>query len=127
MTVVSTSFMGEEMAVRLKTAISFGILPLFALVFFWLIRKIKNPLYPTKKLGMLLLLISAGYLAGSYLKLVLLSNYVVDMENYRLSPEVVNSFSLSNICFYDYGLICAVMVALLIFMFAKKKTSANTL
>lgn len=76
---------------------------------------------------MFLFLICAGYFAGFYLKHVLLSRYILDMEAYRISPEVRNEFSLSKICFYDYGLICAVMVALLIFLFVKKKETANTL
>ncbi len=126
-TVLSTASMGEEQAIGLKTALSFGILPLLSCGIFELIRRIKNLEYPMRKLGAILSVVSIGYLIGFCMKVVLLLIYVVDMEAYRLSPDIANSISLSQIYFYDYALVCAVIVGLLIFLFAKRKAFPNTL
>nr|WP_294859062.1 hypothetical protein [uncultured Fluviicola sp.] len=118
---ITVSSINEEFMVRLKTALSFGMLPLISAVVFRLVRKYKNPEYPNGKLILILGVVCFAYLAGFLLKfiIVLLSLGVIASE--PLAPNVVSTIPLSQIYFYDYALICTLIAALLMWGFAKRK------
>lgn len=128
---ITVSSMNEEFMIRLKTALSFGVLPLISFGVFRLAKKYKNPDYPNGKLILILTIVCFAYLVGFLLKflLILLSLGVIASE--PLAPNVVSDIPMNQIYFYDYALVCSLIAALLMWTFVRKKKSdsnySNTL
>lgn len=123
--VFESTSMGDQSNLRLKTVLSFGVLPLLSLGAFQLIRRVKNPEYPARKLVIILSVVSVSYMIGFLCKyiLVLLSLDVIVSE--PISPNVKNAVPLNQLYFYDYALVFTVVAGLLLFLFAKKKAPAS--
>jgi hypothetical protein len=128
---ITVSSMNEEFMIRLKTALSFGVLPLISFGAFQLVRRYKNPDYPNGKLIVIVSVVCAAYMVGFLIKfiLILLSLGVIASE--PLSPNVASDVPLNQIYFYDYALVCSLIAALLMWAFVKKKMAdsnySNTL
>lgn len=126
-----SSSMGEEFTLRLKNALSFGAIPFLSLGSVLLIRKVKNPEYPTSKLVIILVVVLVSYLIGFLVKflLVLISLDMIVSES--ISQDLTNSIPLSQVSFYEYGLVFSLIAALLMWAFVRKKLPdsnyANTL
>lgn len=115
--------MNEEFIIRLKTALSFGVLPLISFGVFQLAKRIKNPDYPNGRLILILSVVCFAYMVGFLLKflLILLSLGVIASE--PLAPTIASDIPLNQIYFYDYGLICSLIAGLLMWVFVRKKKS----
>ncbi|WP_341903063.1 hypothetical protein [Fluviicola taffensis] len=120
---ITVSSMNEEFTIRLKTALSFGVLPLLSFGFFQLVRRTKNPDYPNSKLILILMVVCFAYLVGFLIKfiLILLSFGVIASE--PLASDVASDIPLNQIYFYDYALVCSLIAGLFIWVFARKKKS----
>lgn len=120
---ITVTSLNEEFLIRLKTALSFGALPLLSFGVFQLVKRTKNPNYPNGKLILILIVICFAYMVGFLVKfiLILLSLGVIASE--PLASNVTSDIPLSQVYFYDYALVCSVIAALLMWAFARKKTS----
>lgn len=120
---VTVSSMNEEFLVRLKTALSFGVLPLISYGAFQLVKRTKNPDYPNGRLILILSVVCSAYLVGFLVKfmLILLSLGVIASE--PLGPNVSSDIPLSQIYFYDSALVCCLIAALLMWLFARRKVA----
>lgn len=118
---ITVSSMNEEFVIRLKTALSFGILPLISFGAFQLVKRTKNANYPNGRLMLIAGIVSSAYLIGFLVKfiLILLSLGVIASE--PLAPNVASDIPLNQIYFYDYGVVCSLIAALLMWAFARKK------
>ncbi|AEA43080.1 hypothetical protein [Fluviicola taffensis] len=115
------------LALRLKTALSFGAIPLLLFGNLMLIKRLKNPEYPRNKFRRVFILVIATYFIGFFLKFMVIKQNIALFERYRISEAIVNDIPLDQIYFYDFPLILNLITCLLFFLFAKRKVSSNTL
>ncbi|MDF3027479.1 MAG: hypothetical protein K0S23_1786 [Fluviicola sp.] len=123
--VFTSTSMGGKSNLALKTALSFGILPLLSLGVFQLVKRFKNPGYPSRKLIMILSLVCVSYLIGFFCKVIfiLISLDVIISE--PISPNVKMDVPLNQLYFYDYALVFSIIAGLLVFLFARKRTDSQ--
>lgn len=127
LTEFSSVRMNSLFILRWKTASSFGILPLFSLGIFTLIRKTKNREYASRKLMIHLGLLIAAYFIGFYLKFQLLFSSLKYVDSHPVDPSIRFDKSIDSIYYYDYPLIGVFIGGLIAYLVAKRKQANNQL
>lgn len=123
----SSSTIGVEFTLRLKTTLSFALLPLISLGIFLLVRNLKNPVYANRKFMTNLGFLMIAYIIGFYVKYRMLLGNLEYAESHPIARGITFEASVDSLYYYDYAIICSLVTGLALFLLAKRKRNNEEL
>lgn len=126
-----TEFVSSKMNIlfvlRLKTAASFGVLPLVSFGMFILVRRTKNPEYAGRKKMLNLGFLIVAYVIGFFIKFQVLFSSLKYVDAHSIGPSIRFDKSIDSIYYYDYAVVFSLVAGLLLFLLSKRKRNNNQL
>lgn len=117
--IIQTS-LDEKINIRIKTALSIGIIPIISLVVSFINLKHKNQPVTNKIFLMNTFIVFIGYTIGFIIKFFFLQIGFRMADAYTLAPEIVNTIPLNQVVFFNYGLVGSITAGLILILSKKQ-------
>lgn len=110
----------ERFLIVLKTSLVTGAIPLLSFLVLLLLEKLKNRPLTQKGYLYTTILLLLAYVAGFSVK-ILLYGWGFKIADDPTAPGIINTIALSQLYFYNWGFILALLTAVLLVMVKRKQ------